>query len=195
MSRWMKGLALIGTAGMAAATVFYRIYQAGWLLTLAVALGTTAYHLILRLVIGTAADVFLKGPIRCSQRWFCPWPFEERLHRVLQVKKWKNCLPAYKPELFSLSSHSLSEIAGETCRAEIIHEVCAALSFLPLLFSLRFGSFFLFLFTSAAAACLDMALVIVQRYNRPRIYRLLKRAEQKNAPEKAGRSAETASIL
>lgn len=126
----------------------------------------------------------MRDPIRFDQRWFCPCPFEKRLYRALRVKKWKGRLPSYGPGLFSPAEHTLEEIAGETCRAEVIHEVCALLSFLPLLSCLRFGSFAVFLFASAAAAGLDMLLVIPQRYNRPRILRLLKRAAQKKAPEK-----------
>ena len=48
-------------------------------------------------------------------------------------------------------------------------------SFVPLLFSLAVGVLPVFLITSLIAAAFDMIFVIIQRYNRPRLLRLINR--------------------
>jgi len=61
----------------------------------------------------------------------------------------------------------------------MVHEVIVALSFVPVIFSVWFESFGVFLITSVLAAGFDMMFVIMQRYNRPRLVRLLEKAERK----------------
>jgi len=53
------------------------------------------------------------------------------------------------------------------------------LSFIPLLFSIWFGSAGVFLITSCLAALLDAAFVMVQRYNRPRLLRLIQKQSKR----------------
>lgn len=62
-----------------------------------------------------------------------------------------------------------------TCQSETVHEVNMLLSFVPLLFSIWFGSLDVFLITSCGAAL----FVIMQRYNRPRLMRLMRRSSTK----------------
>lgn len=78
-------------------------------------------------------------------------------------------------ETFSVEKRSLDEIVQATCQSEITHEVIAVLSFLPLLASLKFDSFMVFFITSLLAACFDLSFVIIQRYNRPRLVKLVKK--------------------
>ena len=49
------------------------------------------------------------------------------------------------------------------------------MSFLPLLASVPFGAFWVFFLTSLGGAVFDLSLVILQRYNRPRVVRLARR--------------------
>lgn len=67
------------------------------------------------------------------------------------------------------------------CQAELVHEVNVILSFLPVVFSYWFGALAVFIVTSLLAALFDMIFVIMQRYNRPRILRLI----QKKKDEKS----------
>ena len=46
------------------------------------------------------------------------------------------------------------------------------------LFALVFDSFFVFLVTSLAAVCFDLVFVIMQRFNRPRLIRMIKYEEK-----------------
>ena len=81
----------------------------------------------------------------------------------------------YDPSEFSMRVHSLEEIVNNMCHAELVHELIVALSFTSLLFAIPFGSFFVFLITATMAAIFDMSFVILQRYNRPRVIRLMER--------------------
>ena len=59
--------------------------------------------------------------------------------------------------------------------AELVHEGIIVLSFAPILASLAFGATWVFVLTSVLAACYDMLFVVMQRYNRPRILRLMEK--------------------
>ena len=52
------------------------------------------------------------------------------------------------------------------------------LSFVPVAFSVWFGSLGVFLITSFAAFLFDSVFVILQRYNRPRLMRLAGRGKR-----------------
>lgn len=90
------------------------------------------------------------------------------------MKHWKNKLPSYQPEYFDPQKHSWDEIAQAMCQAELVHEVIVVLSFVPIAFSVWFGALPVFVITSVAAAAFDLMFVIIQRYNRPRVMRLIK---------------------
>lgn len=102
------------------------------------------------------------------------------LYAHLGVKRWKHRVPSYKP----YDMHGdLQAVVMQMCRNELAHEVMAALSFVPLLFCLfcddPVANLPVFLITSVLAAVADLIPVILQRYNRPRLQRLLRRREQR----------------
>ena len=94
-------------------------------------------------------------------------------------------MPTYNPEEFSMD-RSIEEVIRSTCRAEIVHVCNVALSFVPLLFAIPFGALGVFLATSIAAAAFDTVFVVMQRYNRPRLMRLM----QMQAKRQKGRENE-----
>lgn len=73
------------------------------------------------------------------------------------------------------TKYSWDEIAQASCQAELVHEAIILLSFVPIVFSTWFGVTTVFIITSALAALFDMTFVIIQRYSRPRIIRLIGR--------------------
>jgi len=150
-------------------------FPAGWLLSLAITCGTTFYHFAMRLLVGSLI------PARFDYRksWFQEKPFEKALYRKLGLRRWKGNMPTYQPKLFSLEHYPLEEIIAHMCQAEVVHEVIALCSFLPLFFTFLWGDFLVFLLTSLAAACFDMLFVMLQRYNRPRLVRLLEKQRRK----------------
>lgn len=166
-------------AGTLFSFLFYRLYESSWLLSLTITLGTIAYHLTVRLLVGSLLKGMMHNHADYYKRWYQTRPLEERIYGILRVKQWKGKLPTYEPEWFSLQKHTLDEVAQAMCQSEIIHEINVVLSFLPLFASIWFGSFMVFCVTSVAAACFDMMFVVMQRYNRPRIVRIVERQKTK----------------
>ncbi|MDE7020617.1 MAG: hypothetical protein K2P23_06915 [Lachnospiraceae bacterium] len=71
--------------------------------------------------------------------------------------------------------HSWDEIAQAMCQSELVYETNIVLSFVPLAASVRFGAFPVFLITSICSAAFDLLFVIMQRYNRFRILKMVLR--------------------
>ncbi len=76
-----------------------------------------------------------------SKKWFQERQFEKRLYEVLKVKKWKNKMPTFAPEMLDLKIHTWEEIAGAMCQSEVVHLTIVVLSFVPIFASLLYGAF------------------------------------------------------
>ena len=152
-------------------TILYRALGHNGLLSLAITFGTTFYHFAMRLLVGT----LVPRRFDYRKRWFQPAKWEPALYKVLRLKKWKAELPTYNPKLFSIQENSLEQIVTNMCQAEVVHEIIILLSFLPIAFSRAFNGFVEFLITSVLAAGFDLLFVMLQRFNRPRIVKLLRR--------------------
>lgn len=140
--------------------------------TLGITSMTICYHFTIRLVIGNIIDRIKLEKFKPESWRFREFKFERKLYKVLRVKKWKKFVPTYNERLFSMKENSVGNIIGETCRAEVVHLLCAAASLVSISFALIFGSLTAFLITGIAGALVDLVLVIVQRYNRPRLKKL-----------------------
>lgn len=171
----MYSITLISLIGLLASAAAYRFLEIRAAYTAAVALGTTFYHLGMRLAVGLSVDAKYHNRMDHTKKWFRVGSFEQRFYKLIRVKQWKKKLPTFTPQNFQLKSRSAAEIIQATCQAEIVHEINMVLSFLPVLFSRWFGSLDVFLITSCLAFLFDGTFVIIQRYNRPRLLRLLKR--------------------
>lgn len=95
-------------------------------------------------------------------------------------KKWKKWVPVFNPKDYDLKNNSIAEIIQVTCQAEVVHEIIMILSFVPVIFSVWFGAAEVFLITSCVAFLIDSIFVVLQRYNRPRLMRLLKDKQLSN---------------
>lgn len=84
-------------------------------------------------------------------------------------------MPTYDTNQFDHTKHSWDEIAQASCQAELVHETILLLSLVPIIFSIWFDAIIVFIITSVLAALFEMTFVIIQRYNRPRIIRLIGR--------------------
>lgn len=147
--------------------------------TLAITAGTFAYHLLMRLAVGLAFDRVLNNHVDYTHPWFRLHAFEECLYERLQVGKWKTSMPTYDPDAFDRHEHSWDEIAQAMCQAELVHEVIVSLSFLPIAAGPFLGGWVAFVTTSVLAAGYDMLFVFMQRYNRPRILRIVERLKER----------------
>lgn len=145
----------------------------------AVTFGTIFYHIAMRLAVGSLVDANYHNRMDYTKKWFQEKPFEKALYKKLNVRKWKKRLPTMNPQDFDMKSRSLEEIIQVTCQAEVVHELIMPLSFVPIAFSIWFGSLGVFVVTSCVSFLFDCLFVIMQRYNRPRLMRLMKRGAKK----------------
>ena len=174
MAKIMKTAAWVSLLLTALWAALYLNMGLNLFLALAITFGTTAYHFAMRLAVGGVIDSLLHNRVDYRARWFQVSPREQKLYKALRVKAWKGKMPTYDPCSFDRKKHSWEEIAQAMCQAELVHEAIIPLSFLPLLAAVPFGEFGVFLITSVLAACFDAMFVIMQRYNRPRVLRLIR---------------------
>lgn len=172
MAKIMKWTAIISALLTAGCAVLSLYGNGDVFLTLAITFGTILYHILMRLLVGGAVHIIMKNRADGANKWYREKCFEKKLYEKLRVKRWKGKLPTYAPSTFSLKEHSISELIGASCQAELVHEIIILLSFLPLLAVKCFGAFWVFFATSLLSACVDGLFVMIQRYNRPRLRRL-----------------------
>ena len=153
-------------------------YKSSLLFSLAITFGVTFYHFAMRLAVGFSVDRIFKNGINYNRNWFSPKKFEQHLYKKLHVHKWKEKVPSFDPEQFDIEKRTFGEIISSMCVAEIVHEVIFVFSLLPIVLSIPFGEFWIFFITSVLSAAFDLIFVIIQRYNRPRVMRLLNRKTQ-----------------
>lgn len=161
---------------MAAFTaILYRSSNSEICLTLAITFGTITYHLGMRLLVGLLYNIGMRNRVDYTKKWYQIHSWESRLYQFLRVKKWKAKMPTYNPDTFSNRKHTWDEIAQAMCQSELVHETNILLSFVPLIASVTFGEFSVFLITSICSAAFDLLFVIMQRYNRSRIVKMVLR--------------------
>ncbi len=178
MSKTIKLIAVLTTVLTVCFAIFYRVYSIKIFLTLAITFGVTAYHFVMRLTVGRLFNIFMGNRADYNHPWYRLRPWENKLYKALNVKRWKKYMPTYDSSLFDPSRHSWDEIAQAMCQAELVHETIFALSFLPIVAIVWFGSPAVFIFTSVLAALLDLSFAVMQRYNRPRVIKHIKALER-----------------
>lgn len=139
---------------------------------------TIMYHLWMRLILGCITTYFKKH-INYKQWWFKERKFEKGLYKALKVKQWKGKALTYNPELFSVKDYSLEEIANTMTKAETDHWLNELLSLSTLLFGVIWGELWIFALTAFAAMLFDAQFIVIQRYNRPRIVKILEKKNNK----------------
>ena len=139
---------------------------------------TIMYHFWVRIIMGNVSKLFEKN-INYEQWWFKEKKFEKGIYELLHVKEWKDKALTYNPESFSLKQHSLEEIANTMVKSELDHWINEAISLSTLLFAIPWGQLWIFLITAIAAMIFDAQFIVIQRYNRPRIIKILEKENQK----------------
>lgn len=140
------------------------------------------YHFGLRIIMGGVTKLFA---IDRDHRWFKERGFEKKLYKFLRVKKWKDKVLTYSPELFDVKSRTMSEIADTMVKAETDHWVNELISLASILFSLLWGETWIFVLTAVLAMLFDAQFIVIQRYNRPKVLRILKMQEARREREAA----------
>lgn len=173
--RVMKSTAAATLAVTVSLALLNHFFPREWLLSTAISTGTVFYHFAMRLAVGWAVPRMMPHPRH--RKWFQQRYFEPKLYEILHVKSWKDHMPTYSPSSFCLKTNTLEQIVHNCCVSEAVHEIIILLSFVPLAFTIWWGAFPVFLITSVLAAAFDCCFVIMQRYNRPRLVRILAKKE------------------
>lgn len=142
--------------------------NSGFLLSSAVTCMTFAYHFDIRLIIGYIIPLF-KEKINVDSRYFKVSETEKNIYKKLNVKNWKSKVPTYNPDEFDIKKNSIEQLIINCCNSEIVHTANIFASYIPILFSIRFGSMPVFIITSVLASIYDLQFVVLQRFNRPRL--------------------------
>ena len=135
---------------------------------------TIMYHFWVRIIMGNVSKIFKKH-INYNQWWFKEKRFEKGLYKLLHVKDWKDKALTYNPELFSLKQYTLEEIANTMVKAEVDHWINEVISLSTLLFIIPWGRTWAFVISAIVAMIFDSQFIIIQRYNRPRILKVMER--------------------
>ncbi len=173
MAKKIHIISIISTLATVFTVVWYWVTGLPLAMTLAISFGTTAYHFVMRLIVGWVINGILHNRVNYRDKWFRVGPKELKFYKKIGLKGWKKHLPTYDPGTFDVKRHSWDEIAQATCQAEIVHEAIVVLSFVPILASIPFGDLAVFVITSVCAAAFDSLFVMLQRFNRTRIVRLI----------------------
>ncbi len=146
--------------------------------TVTITIGVTLYHFVMRLAVGSIVNSIMKNKANYESVWFREKNFENKLYKLIRVREWKKHLPTYSPNTFDTSQKNVKEIVGGTCQAEIVHEAIMALSLLPITLIPFFGGASALIITSVLAMLFDSLFVILQRYNRPKLVRVMERFQK-----------------
>lgn len=164
-------------------TLYYcDIYKNNVVLWTGITAFTIMYHFWVRIIMGNFTKLFKKY-INYKQWLFKERKFEKKLYKKLKVKEWKGNALTYNPETFSLKKHSLKDIANTMAKSEVDHWINEAISISTIFFSLIWGQFWIFFISAIFAMLFDSQFIIIQRYNRPRIVKLMEKKQQKEAKE------------
>ena len=149
-------------------------YHHAFLLSSAITFLTMFYHFAMRFIVGeTVQIIFRKKEFHENSLGFRLYSFEESFYKKIKVKRWKKSVITAKPEAFDVSRLSPAELLHSMLQAELVHRIIMLLSFVPLLFIIPFGAPVVFIVTSIFGCMIDCKYVIIQRYNRPRVKRLI----------------------
>ena len=172
---------IIGITAVTAA-VFFTLYYGNFFknpifLWVGIVSFTIMYHLWMRIIMGNVSKLF---KVSYKSPWFKEKGFEKPLYKLLRVKKWKGKALTYNPELYDVKTCSLEDIANTTAKSELDHLINIGISLSTVAFGFIWGELWIFAVTAFFAALFDSHFIVIQRYNRPRLIRLIKREKGKS---------------
>ena len=88
-------------------------------------------------------------------------------------------LDKYNPEQFDLKQNSLEQIVNTMTKSELDHWINEAISISTMFFGIIWGETWIFVLTAIAAMIFDSQFIIIQRYNRPRVVKILEGKKQR----------------
>lgn len=144
---------------------------------------TIMYHFWVRIIMGNVLKLF-KKKITYKQWFFREKKFEKKIYDMIHVKSWKDKVLTYAPAEFDLKENSLEVVANNMAKAELDHWINSLISISTISFGLIFEVIFSpFVISAICAMIFETQFIILQRYNRPRVVKLIEREERKNKIE------------
>ena len=135
---------------------------------------TIIYHFLYRILIGELVSMLdSKKDINNDSILLYEFGFEKKLYDFLKVKQWKNYMVTAKPKQFDIYSKSFADLLKSMLIAEKVHIICFFLSYIPILFISKTGMAQAIVSICVIGSLIDLAYVIIQRYNIPRVKALL----------------------
>lgn len=136
------------------------------------------YHFGLRIFMG---EVTKRFRVNYNHGWYKQRSFEKRLYKIMKVRKWKDKVLTFDPASFDFENRSLEQLATTMAKSELDHWINEMISVVSIFFFLIWGCFPAFLITAIFAMIFDAQFIIVQRYNRPIVLRLVERRKKATA--------------
>lgn len=158
---------------------WYGIVEAEWVFTVGLIMGYTAIHFIIMFATAPIVFMLFRNKYNYRHMWFRPKGFEKKLYRILMLKKWKNKIPTYDQSAYSIQKHNAEKVIQMMCHAEIVHDLIALLSYLPVFVGIYTSHYGLLIALSFSFSIAHLSFVAVQRFNRPRIVRLYEATQKK----------------
>lgn len=173
MKKFVYGVSI---ASMVLMFIFFIMYintKSNNILIFGIVMMIICYHLVVRIAVTTLFNAFCTPEIvNPNEHRFQQKDFEKGLYRKIGVRLWKNSFSSFDPNNFSLRFYSIDELIFEGCKAEMVHKVCFFVGLLSLIFTVWFGAFTIYLAAAVFGAIYDLAIIVVQRFNRPRLMRI-----------------------
>ena len=148
------------------------------MVTIVISVLVILYHFLYRILIGELVSAIdSKKDINYNSILLHEFNFEEKLYDVLKVKYWKNRMVTAKPYQFNIHDRSFTELLKSMIIAEKVHIICFFFSYLPILLTFKHATSSTtasaIILTSFIASLIDLSYVIIQRYNIPRLLKLM----------------------
>lgn len=157
-------------------SVYYcGIFQNGIILWTGIVSFMILYHFGLRIYMG---NVTKKWKITYNHPWFRQKKFEKVLYKILRVRKWKDKVLTFEPEMYDFRNRTLEQLATTMAKSETDHWINEIISILSIFFIFIWGCPAAFIISALAAMIFDAQFIVVQRYNRPIVLRLNARKQR-----------------
>lgn len=172
-----SGIILTVTASAVCFSLYYsHLFENAILLWSGIVCFMILYHFGLRILMGRVTK---KWNIDSNHPWFRQKKFEKKLYKILRVRKWKDKVLTFEPEMYSFENRTLEQLATTMAKSETDHWINEIISLTSIFFIFLWGCPAAFIISAIAAMIFDAQFIIVQRYNRPIVQRLSKRRQAK----------------
>ena len=152
------------------------IYKSALILWTGIVTFMILYHFGLRILFGNITKLF---KIDSNHPWYRQRAFEKKLYKLLKVRKWKDKVLTFEPEMYDFEKRTLEQLANTMAKSELDHWINEIISVVSIFFLFIWGCPAAFIISAIAAMIFDAQFIVVQRYNRPIVLKLDARRKKK----------------